>query len=321
MRGRVEGRHGLIVTLGSRGDLLRSGFTISWSERLFRHSEDQGPVALIAALTVLDVCMYVTVDNPLALSLYFLLMVIPKGIVSAWNHHHQHVPMFRSKPLNRLLELVFGLHTGMPTNMWVLHHVLGHHLNYLDQTKDESRWRRRDGRTMGELEYTFSIACTAYPRALAVGRRHPRALRPFLIYGSLVWAVALLLTWARPLPGLLLFLLPMVTTLFFTAWVTYDHHTGLESDSPFEASHNILNPWFNWLTGNLGYHTAHHYRQGVHWSRLPALHAQIEERIPRHCFTKSLFDVWLPDRAVGSVRKAVPSRSAKREASCDPAIE
>jgi fatty acid desaturase len=103
------------------------------------------------------------------------------------------------------------------------------------------------------------------------------------------------LVWARPLQGAFVFALPMMGTLFFTAWVTYDHHVGLHTDNPFEGSFNIMNQWFNRLTGNLGYHTAHHYRQGVHWSRLPELHDKIKDRIPAHCFTDSLFDAFLPN--------------------------
>lgn len=264
---------------------------------VFRHREDRLPVALILATSAVDLCVYLLVENLWALVAYFLFMVVPRGIISAWNHHHQHVPTFRSAALNRALELVYGLHTGMPTNLWTLHHVLGHHLNYLDQTKDESRWARADGSQMGELEYTFNVTLTAYPRAVAVGKRHPRALRPFLLFGTLTWLVCGALVWARPLQGLFVYLLPMVTTLFYTAWVTYDHHAGLESDNAFEGSYNIMNAWFNRLTGNLGFHTAHHYRQGVHWSRLPELHQRIRDRIPQHCYTESFFDVLLPGEA------------------------
>ncbi|RLA27333.1 MAG: fatty acid desaturase, partial [Gammaproteobacteria bacterium] len=48
----------------------------------------------------------------------------------------------------------------------------------------------------------------------------------------------------------------------------------------FQASYNNTNRLFNLLTGNLGYHTAHHYRQRLHWSKLPELHEKIKDRIP-----------------------------------------
>jgi len=262
---------------------------------LFRHSEDRLPVLIFSSMAAVDVAAYLLVDSLWLLIPYFVLMIIPKGICSAWNHHHQHAPTFRSAPLNRLLEFIYGLHTGMPTNMWVLHHVLGHHVNYLDQSKDESGWTRKDGTQMGELEYTVHIALTAYPRALAVGKRYPRIRRDFLIFGGLAWATAGLLVWARPAQGLLLYVLPMITTIFYTSWVTYDHHAGLRATEHIAGSYNILNDWFNRLSGNLGFHTAHHWRPGVHWSRLPALHERIKDGIPAHCYTKTLFDAVLPN--------------------------
>lgn len=261
---------------------------------MFRHREDRVPVALIATLTALDILVYCLVDQPLLLAGYFLLTIVPKGLVSAFNHHHQHVPTFRRTGLNRALEVMYGLHTGMPTHLWTLHHVLGHHLNYLDQEKDQSRWKRKDGTQMGVLEYAFVTALTAYPRALAVGKRHRRLLAPFIGWSTVTWGIALGLTWMKPMAGALVFLVPMMTCLVYTSWVTYDHHAGLESDSPFEGSFNIMNRWFNLLTGNLGYHTAHHYKQGIHWSRLPALHAEIAHKIPARCYVRSTFDRFLP---------------------------
>jgi fatty acid desaturase len=59
-----------------------------------------------------------------------------------------------------------------------------------------------------------------------------------------------------------------------------------------------MNRWFNYLTGNLGYHTAHHYKQGLHWSKLPALHDEIVHKIPDECMVKSTFDAFLPDDLV-----------------------
>ncbi len=260
---------------------------------MFRYSEDRIPVALVAALTVVDFALYFTVENPWLLAGYWLLMLVPKGVIAAWSHHHQHVNVFRSTFLNRALGLSHALHTGITTPLGLLHHVFGHHLNYLDQTKDESRWRRKSGHMMGMIEYSFSILFTAYYRGYQVGKRYPKHQRVFVAFAALTLAVVAALVAYKPVAALFLFVLPMIISLLFTAWVTYDHHAGLDTQDAFEASFNIMSPSFNRLTGNLGYHTAHHQRQGVHWSRLPELHAQIADKIPAHLYRKTTFDVFL----------------------------
>lgn len=255
----------------------------------FRYKQDRLPVFIVLALTVVDFVLYFTVSNLAILSGYYLLMLIPKGIICAWNHHHQHLFTFRQTFLNRGLEFIYALHTGVTTHLWRLHHVLGHHLNFLDQERDESRWKRKDGTRMGVIEYTLIVALTAYTRGYSVGKKYPKQLSPFLIYTSLTFLVVAALVWYNPVAGLMLFVLPMITSLLFTAYVTYEHHSGLDTENEFEASYNNLDPLFNRLTGNLGYHTAHHHKQGVHWSKLPALHAEIEDRIPAALYQKSIF--------------------------------
>ena len=265
---------------------------------VFKYSEDRLPVAVAVGLTCIDLGAYLLLDNLWLLLGYWMLMVIPKGILCAWNHHHQHVMTFRWAWLNRLLELSYALHTGMGTHVWLLHHVLGHHQHFLDQSRDESRWKRADGHQMGMFRYMLEVAFTAYPRAFRVGQAHPRHQRTFVIFAGLTFCLVGALVWAKPLAALFVVVLPMITSLLYTAWVTYDHHAGLDTDDQFHASYNIMNRWYNRLTGNLGYHTAHHHRQGVHWSRLPELHARIAERIPAHLYRASTFDRVLPDPAV-----------------------
>jgi fatty acid desaturase len=261
---------------------------------LFKHTEDRVPVAIALSLTALDIAAYFTLNSGWVLAAYMVFMIMPKGILCAWNHHHQHVHTFRSNALNRLLELSYALHTGMTTHAWLLHHVLGHHLNFLDQERDESGWKRKDGTVMPMLEYTLVTALTAYPRAYRVGKRYPAQQRVFLTYTALTVLLLAGLVWLKPMQGLMLFVVPMMISLVYTTWVTYDHHAGLPTHDEFQASHNNMNRWFNRLTGNLGYHTAHHHRQGVHWSRLPQLHERIADRIPAHLYRKSTFDVLLP---------------------------
>jgi fatty acid desaturase len=262
----------------------------------FKYPADRLPVAIVCAITAVDFALYFTAESLWVLIPYWLLMLVPKGVTGAWSHHHQHSPTFRFAALNRLLELCHALQAGLTTHTWTLHHVLGHHVNYLDQTKDESRWKRADGTKMGMLEYSVRLTLSAYPRAFKVGRRYPRLQRTFLFFGALTALLLAGLAYHRPLQAFMVFMVPMLTSTLFTAWVTYDHHAGLDSADPYEASHNIMNRWFNRLTGNLGYHTAHHQSGGLHWSRLPALHATIEHRIPERMYQKSTFDTLLPDR-------------------------
>lgn len=247
---------------------------------MFKHAADRLPVTAILLLSALDFALYFYVENIFILAAYFLLMFFPKSQICAWNHHHQHTPTFKYRPLNRVLEFFYALHTGVTSNLWVLHHVLGHHHNFLDQGKDESRWLKKNGEKMGEIEYTLNVACTAYYRGYQVGKRHPKPQKIFLTYSVITFAILALLVWLNPLPALFLFVLPMVAGMLVTAWATYEHHAGLDTDNEFEASFNNTNRWYNLFTGNLGYHTAHHHKQGVHWSKLPKLHDQIKHNIP-----------------------------------------
>ena len=254
---------------------------------MFKHSADRLPVFLILALSGLDFCLYFLVDNVYFLGIYFFLLILPKSQICAWNHHHQHAPTFRFKPVNRVLEFFYALHTGVTTNLWSLHHVIGHHQNYLDQTKDESRWTRNNGSQMGELEYSLIITATAYYRGFKVGQKHSAIQQEFLLYSAITFSLLALLIAYHPVAALFIFVLPMFLGLFMTAWATYEHHAGLDTDNQYEASFNNLNYWYNLFTGNLGYHTAHHYNGGLHWSKLPQLHDKIAHHIPEHLIRKT----------------------------------
>lgn len=256
---------------------------------MFRFSADRVPVLLVLLFSAIDFIVYFQVDGVGWLAAYMLLMILPKGMICAWNHHHQHTMTFHAKPLNRILEFFYALHTGVTTNLWVLHHVLGHHKNFLDQSRDESAWQRANGTPMNALEYSLTIAGTAYYRGYQVSKQFPRAQRDFVLYAALTVIGVAILCWFRFVPALFVFVVPMAISLLFTAWVTYDHHSGLDTDDPFHASYNNTNRLFNLLTGNLGYHTAHHYRQGLHWSKLPELHEEIKHRIPPELMRNASF--------------------------------
>jgi len=286
--------------------------------KTFRHREDVIPVLCIVSLTLLDLVVFFTARSVWVLLAWLLVTIGPKACICSWNHHHQHLFTFRQPVLNRLLELVYAFHTGITTNAWVLHHVLGHHVHYLDQTKDESAWKRRDGTTMGELEYTLTIALTGYPRASRVARRYPRHRTGFFGMGMIVClllAAAFAHNWVN---ALLVFALPMLIGYVITCWHTYCHHAGLDTQNPYEASHNILHRSYNILTGNLGYHTAHHVKPKLHWSKLPQFHATIAGRIPAELYIEPFFPLnLLPAGDIRIPGLGRPSVNGTVTADCD----
>ena len=251
---------------------------------IFRHREDRLPVALFAAYFAADLWVFATAESWWFPILWLILGFIPKGWISSWNHHHQHLPFFRPAWANRLLEMMFAFQTGVSSHAWYLHHVVGHHKNYLDQKLDESRWERRDGTTMRELEYAAYTAAMAYPVAWRVGKDYPKER---MILASMLGVHVVLLGLAfgyRPYNAFFVLFLPSLVSLFLTAWATYFHHAGLRTDDHLEASYNVMHRGYNIATGNLGYHTAHHSRHGMHWSKLPAYHAKIEAGIPQNLY-------------------------------------
>jgi hypothetical protein len=190
----------------------------------FRHPEDVTPVCCIVSLFLLDLLVYFFVQDVRLLTLWFALAVWPKMFICSWNHHHQHLFTFHQPILNRLLEIVYALHTGITTNAWVLHHVLGHHINYLDQTKDESTWKRRDGTMMGEIEYTLKTAATGYLRAFQVALRYPRQRAGFLGMGLVVLALLAAAFYHDWVNATFVFAMPMLVGYLITVWHTYAHH-------------------------------------------------------------------------------------------------
>ena len=253
---------------------------------MFKTAADRLPITIILLLTLLDFIVFLFTESIWIFSIYLAIMILPKACISAWNHHHQHAQVFKHKALNRILEVFYALHTGITTNLWVLHHNMGHHRNFLDQTKDQSRWKRKDGSTMNRLEYTLSVFLTAYPRGYMVGKNYPKMQKEFLLYTGLTILILIGLTIYSPLSALFVFIFPMVISLLYTAFATSKHHRGLDTTDQFAASYNNTSKLYNWLTGNLGYHTAHHYKHGIHWSKLPELHEQIKAKIPAYCYHK-----------------------------------
>jgi fatty acid desaturase len=142
---------------------------------------------------------------------------------------------------------------------------------------------------MGRIEYSFNLLLHYQIDIVRIGLRRPKIFSYFLLMKLPLWCLLGIGLWFLPLETVLVFLLPAFLTLFHTMWATYEHHAGCWPNKHIDSSRNRDNPLYNALTGNLGLHTAHHMRPGLHWSLLPALHAKIRDKIPEEQIFKTFW--------------------------------
>jgi fatty acid desaturase len=256
--------------------------------RLLRHCIDTGPVAFVLAIAVVQAVLFLQPSALIAaLGAAILWPLQTRAIYIAHNHHHHRI--FRGRKLNLAFETLLFLQTGMPSFGFPLHHNIGHHGHYRNQdpadpAADPHRWVGDDGRRMSRWTYTWRLLGGAVPLGRRLGVRYQRLWRSFLM-ASACYGIALgALLAIRPWHTFAVFLVPMALSLVALAWSTYVHHLGLPTGDPLGASYTNVGHFANRWGYNIGFHTAHHVKPGLHWSRLPALHARIAGDIPRHCY-------------------------------------
>lgn len=260
--------------------------------RILKYKADRLPVAFVLGKLGVHLAVWALAGPWVALA-FAVPLTIGSMFVAAINHHHQHLNTFRSPWLNRVYDLALSLQTGVGPYSWVLHHNLGHHVNYLNQhphpSPDESAWTRRDGTPMTRVQYTLDMLLRHQSDIYQVGLRYPRYMRAWLAMKLPLYATIGLLLWLNPLNTVIVFLGPGFIALTHTIWATYEHHAGCETDDHLVGSVNRENRLYNVLTCNLGLHTAHHKRPGVHWSLLPRVHDEIRDGIPDHLLLKTFW--------------------------------
>ena len=257
----------------------------------FKFKADRLPFLYVMLVATAQLWAYFTLSHAAAGA--FAILSLPfLGSIAIYNHHQQHHGAFNYPILNRFFELVMGIQTMIPAYAWVLHHNFGHHPNYMNQRgdgsdadkEDESRWTRKDGSTMGSIEYTLNLILMAPVDGYKVGMKQKRVFKNYWLMAIPTVGLQVVMLYLNWVNFLLVILLPAMTMLIYVYWLTHEHHSGLYTKNELEASRNRVGRWYNIRACNLGYHTAHHMKPYIHWSLLPHYHELIKEDIPERCF-------------------------------------
>jgi len=88
-------------------------------------------------------------------------------------------------------------------------------------------------------------------------------------------AAALIIDWEK---ALLFVIIPQQVSLFSVLIFNYVQHVHANEESEWDHSRNFTG-FLNFLLFNNGYHTIHHHKAGLHWSKVPEAHKEIEKNI------------------------------------------
>jgi beta-carotene hydroxylase len=208
---------------------------------------------------------------PLTLFMFFTTAVI--------SHNHNHLGIWRTKPLNLLTSYWIAIFYGHPAVAWVpTHNQIHHKLN--NRPGDSSRSPKW-------FEGNHLAALLVYP--ILTNLAQTRDINAFLkdlwqrdraaffsaaseyavFFGAMV--ALFIVDWRK---ALLFFFIPQQVALFTIQVINYLQHIETDAYSDWNHSRNFVSKTLNLLLFNNGYHTVHHLKPGLHWSELPRLHAE-----------------------------------------------
>lgn len=210
-------------------------------------------------------------------------------------HNTIHAPVFRSKSVNRVFQVILSLTYGSPVSSFVPGHNLSHH-KFTQTEKDVMRTTkvRHDSNLLNMLEFVPRVAIAILRNdavyVSAMKNHHRTWYRQFRLEQAVVLGVTALLFLLDWKKAIVLWMIPHLYAAWGIIGMNYLQHDGCDAMHTYNHSRNFVGRWVNWWTFNNGYHGIHHKMPGLHWSLLPSEHAlQIAPFIDPRLDEKSLF--------------------------------
>jgi omega-6 fatty acid desaturase (delta-12 desaturase) len=235
-------------------------------------------------------------------------------------HDHQHHSILRKSAPARIMFTWFGLYILAPPSIWKRSHDYHHTHNsklfgagigsypiytrqkFLDASISERRayLASRHPLTIACAYATMFIYGMCIRPFLSSPRRHHDSLIALILHGVLAVSLAAWLGWQALLLSIIvpfsiasgigayLFYaqhnFPRVT---FTGTIEWSHdHAALQS-----SSYLVMNPFWRWVTANIGYHHIHHLNSRIPFYRLPEAMQKIPELQTANTTTLSPADI------------------------------
>ena len=215
-----------------------------------------------------------------AIYVAYLFLSIAVTVIA---HNHNHIPIWRGKALNAMTDYWLTIFYGFPAFAWIPTHNMNHHALNNKQGDYTITYRF--------TEHNHLLMLLAYPTISSYYQQKPirdylkrqwTEDRKYFWFCSsqylilAIWIVAaFVISWKK---ALLYVLIPQQVGLFSVLIFNYIQHVHADEESEFDHSRNFIG-FLNTMLFNNGYHTVHHERAGLHWSKTPEVHAKIESKI------------------------------------------
>lgn len=221
-----------------------------------------------------------------------------------YHDHQHHSILYKSKPAEIIFTL-FGLFILTPSSIWKRSHDYHHNHNsklfsasigsYPIITKQEFlNASKRERMTYLALRHPLTIALgyftmfiygMCFQSFLSSPRRHYDSLIAIIIHFTAGFAIFWFLGWQALLLSVII---PFTIASAIGAYLFYAQHNfpgvtfkdniewSYENAALESSSYMVLNPFWRWVTANIGYHHIHHINSKIPFYRLP----EVMEKIP-----------------------------------------
>jgi beta-carotene hydroxylase len=192
-------------------------------------------------------------------------------------HNHMHAATFRGRRWNSMFQLILMFGSGQPPTGIITAHNERHHREH-ESERDFVRTSLVGFRWnwLNLLVFPFaSIAAMAREKPGDLRRwksSRPRLHRQAVLERLIFYPVVLTLLAVDFTATLTFLILPWIGAQLMLVGINLLQHQDCDAASEFDHSRNVTGRLTNWLLLNNGFHTAHHLRPALHWSRLPEFH-------------------------------------------------
>lgn len=221
-------------------------------------------------------------------------------------HDYQHHTILHKSPLANFLFTVFGIYMLTPPNIWKRSHDHHHNHNaklfsasigsfpimtrqkFMEASKSErlAYLSIRHPINMFFAYFTTFMYGMCIQSFLSNPRRHWDSLAVLIIHFSIAIFLFVHFGW---LTWLLAFFIPFFLSHMLGSYLFYAQHNF--PDAVFKnntewtytnaalesSSYMAMNPFFEWVTANIGYHHVHHLNSRIPFYRLPEAMAKVPE--------------------------------------------